>query len=77
MTCQSDPRDYALELVENGHDAVDLLTACLVCMSCDDVRDMLHCNELAPNTCEDCDCECDDEVCEDCQADRDIAAPRA
>ncbi len=45
----SDPRDYALELVEIGYVLADhLLLACLKYMSCDDVRDMLDCNELSP-----------------------------
>ena len=44
----SDPRDYALELVEIGHSADHLLLCALKYMSHDDVRDMLDCNELSP-----------------------------
>ena len=43
-----DPRDYALELVEIGHDPEHLLLCCLKYMSHDDVRGMLDCNELSP-----------------------------
>ena len=43
------PRDFALELVESGMVSADhLLLCCLKYMSCDDVRDMLDCNELSP-----------------------------
>ena len=42
------PRDYALELVESGHSADDLLLCALKCMSHDDVRGMLDANELSP-----------------------------
>ena len=45
---QSNPRDYALELVESGHSADHLLLCALKYMSHDDVRDMLDCNELSP-----------------------------
>jgi len=45
---RKDPRDYALELVGQGHSADHLLLCCLKYMSHDDVRDMLDCNELAP-----------------------------
>jgi hypothetical protein len=44
----SDPRDYALELVESGHDPSNLLLCCLKFMSHDEVRDMLDANELSP-----------------------------
>jgi hypothetical protein len=45
----SDPRDYALEMVENGLVSSDHLLICaLKYMSHDDVRDMLDCNELSP-----------------------------
>ena len=44
----SNPRDYALELVEMGHDPNHLLLCALKYMSHDDVRDMLDCNELSP-----------------------------
>ena len=44
----SDPRDFALQLVEQGVDAKDLLTAALKFMSHDDVREMLDANELSP-----------------------------
>lgn len=72
---QNDPRDYALELVENGlTDADYLLTACLKYMSHDDVRDMLHSNELGPKICDNCDEECEEscDLCEECQNEQDI-----
>lgn len=46
---QRDPRDFALQLVEDGLvDARMMLEACLGYMSHDEVRDMLDCNELSP-----------------------------
>ena len=45
---QDDPRDYALELVEEGWYANDILLAALKFMSHDDVRDMLDTNEMSP-----------------------------
>lgn len=45
---QDDPRDYALELVEEGFNANDLLLAALKYMSTDDVREMLDANEMSP-----------------------------
>lgn len=46
---RSEPRDYALEMVENGLVTADhLLLCCLKYMSHDDVREMLDCNELSP-----------------------------
>lgn len=49
MTYQDNPRDYAIELVEEGRiSADDLLVACLKYLSHDDVRDMLDANELSP-----------------------------
>lgn len=43
-----DPRAFALELVEKGLVSADHLLMCaLKYMSCDDVRDMLDCNELS------------------------------
>ncbi len=51
---QSDPRDFALEMVEQGLVSADHLLMCaLEYMSCDDVRDMLDCNELSPRFDED------------------------
>ena len=47
-TFQTSPRDFAVELVENGLEANTLIIACLKYMSHDDVRDMLDCNELSP-----------------------------
>ena len=45
----SDPRDFALELVENQLVSADHLLLCaLKYMSSDDVRDMLDSNELSP-----------------------------
>ena len=57
---KSDPRSYALELVEQGFSAQNLLEACLVYMSTDEVRDMLDANELSPRFSDDED-EGDDE----------------
>ena len=46
---QSEPRDYALGLVDNGLVSADHLLLCaLKYMSHDDVREMLDCNELSP-----------------------------
>jgi hypothetical protein len=46
---QKDPRDYALQLVEQGLvDAESLLLCALKYMSHDDVRGMLDANELSP-----------------------------
>ena len=46
---QSEPRDYALKLVEGGLvDVNTLLLAALKFMSHDDVRGMLDANELSP-----------------------------
>jgi hypothetical protein len=52
---QDDPRDYALEMVENyGPEfAENLLNAALKYMSHDDVRGMLDANELSPRFDED------------------------
>mgnify|MGYP003656476987 CR=1 FL=1 len=48
-TYNTDPRDYALKLVEDGLVTADRLLLCaLAYMSHDDVRDMLDCNELSP-----------------------------
>jgi hypothetical protein len=50
----SEPRDFALQLVEEGFDTADhLLLCCLKYMFNDDVRDMLDCNELSPRFDED------------------------
>jgi hypothetical protein len=49
MTYETDPREYAMELIEEGRTTPeDLLVACLKYMSHDDVRDMLDSNELSP-----------------------------
>ncbi len=45
---ESDPRNYALELVELGFTADHLLLCALKYMSHDDVRGMLDTNELSP-----------------------------
>ena len=45
---ETDPRGFALELVEIGVSAEHLLLCALKYMSHDDVRDMLDCNELSP-----------------------------
>ena len=47
-TFQTDPRDYALELVEQGLEKDTLIMACLKYMSHDDIRGMLDANELSP-----------------------------
>lgn len=48
------PRDFALELVENGLVSADHLLLCaLKYMSQDDVEDMLDANELTPRFDED------------------------
>ena len=45
----SDPRDFALQLVRDGQvDAERLLLAALKYMSSDEVRGMLDSNELSP-----------------------------
>lgn len=54
----SDPRSFALELVENQLSSADHL-CCLKYMSTDDVRDMLDSNELSPRFDEDDDSEDD------------------
>jgi hypothetical protein len=49
MTYETDPRDYAIELIEDGRTSTDyLLKACLAFMSHDQVREMLDDNELSP-----------------------------
>ncbi len=46
---ENNPRDYALEMVEEGLvDRDYMILACLKYMSHDDVRDMLDANELSP-----------------------------
>lgn len=46
---QTDPRDFALQLVADGLVTADHLLMCaLKYMSHDDVRDLLDCNELSP-----------------------------
>ncbi len=46
---QNAPRDYALELCEQGAvSESSMLLACLKYMSHDDVREMLDANELSP-----------------------------
>ena len=46
---QSDPRSFAIGLVDDGMVSAEyLLTACLQYMSHDDVRGMLDTNELSP-----------------------------
>ena len=60
---RKDPRSFALELVESGLvSAESLLTAALMYMSTDEVRDMLDCNELSPRFSEDDDELTDEEV---------------
>ena len=46
---ETDPRDFALRLVDDGMiDPMLMLQACLNWMSTDEVRDMLDANELSP-----------------------------
>ena len=48
-TFDTDPRDYALSLIDNGIvDARQLALCAVLYLSHDDVRDMLDCNELSP-----------------------------
>ena len=50
----ADPRDRALELIEEGIvSAEDMVTMCVKYMSVDDVEDMLDCNELSDRFMED------------------------
>lgn len=59
---QRDPRDFALDLVEQGLVSADHLLLCaLKYMSHDDVRDMLDSNELSPRFDEDDEEEDDEE----------------
>lgn len=63
---RKDPRSFALELVDNGSvSAESLLTAALMYMSTDEVRDMLDSNELSPRFSEDDEDELTDEEVED------------
>jgi hypothetical protein len=49
-----DPRERALELIECGLvSAEDMLAACIVYMSSDEVADMLHANEFEVESDED------------------------
>lgn len=51
---QSDPRSFALAMVEDGLVSADHLLLCAInYMSHDEVRDMLDCNELSPRFDED------------------------
>lgn len=45
---QTDPRAYALELVDEGVSADTMITVLLKWMSHDDVREALDVNELSP-----------------------------
>lgn len=68
----SDPRSFALELVENHLSSADhLLLCCLKYMSTDDVRDMLDRNELSPRFDEDDDSEDDEDESETIATDSD------
>lgn len=61
-TFESDPRAYALELVESGLVDEDyLLLCCLKYMSHHDVRQMLDANELSPRFDDDDEYEMEDE----------------
>ena len=53
----ANPRDRALELIEEGIvSAEDMVTMCVKYMSVDDVEDMLACNELSDRFMEGGDC---------------------
>ena len=59
---ETDPRDFAITLVDDGLiDARQLLLCALKYMSHDDCRDMLDCNEISPRFDEDDDADEDDE----------------
>lgn len=46
---KSDPRSYAIDLVESGMVSTDtMIIVLLKWMSCDDVREALDANELSP-----------------------------
>lgn len=48
----SDPIEYALDLIDQGRiNENELLIACLKWMSYDQIREMLHENELSPELC--------------------------
>lgn len=65
-TFDQKPRDYALELIDEGVSALTLLTACLQYMSHDDVREMLDMNELSPRFQDvDDDADCDPPAADD------------
>jgi hypothetical protein len=50
---KSNPVEYACELIDEGRtDYNELLMACLKWMSHDQIRDMLHDNELDPDSCD-------------------------
>ena len=50
----ANPRDRALELIEEGIvSSEDMVTMCVKYMSVDDVEDMLDCNELSDRFMED------------------------
>lgn len=58
---QTDPRDYALQLVSDGLVSPDtMILALLKYMSHDDVREALDANEMSPRFSEDDDTEDDD-----------------
>ena len=49
QTFETNPRDFALERIEEGFAGEgSMLLACLKYMSNDQVRDMLDCNEWSP-----------------------------
>ena len=49
MSFKTEPRDFALALIEQGIITKDyMITGCLKYMSHDDVREMLDCNEMSP-----------------------------
>jgi len=51
VIARMDPRERALELVECGLvSAEDMLAACIVYMSKDEVEDMLHSNDFEADT---------------------------
>lgn len=59
---RNNPRDFALQLIEEGHvSQEDLLNACLCFLSHDEVCEMLDNNELSPRFFDECEEEEDDE----------------
>ena len=76
---KSEPRDYTLQLAEDGLVKVErMLLCCLKYMSHDEVRGMLEAgwplSELAPHCCDNCNGETEDDesLCDSRQYDKDV-----